>query len=280
MSYAEQSVWEKLSPVREQYQNIKTLHVKSRMFNEYSIAVPSNRFALIDYEQWADKKGRYKIVCSFTDFNGLTPVDLEFSYDGNSFYSLDKKNKIVSYGTEDPNGFPIPENPLFTPVLFLKQNSDECKSCILKLRDVIDSVKWRNILAKSEYMNDSNDSQKTINIPTNQTVNGIRAELHIHTDSNDFIERIDTVEATGKTIGLMKILEYQELILNGIKTHWPKIVQISGSNPLQKVTVTLTAEISLLEINNFIPDSVFSVDMSSAKSVWDNDTRTFLKQEK
>lgn len=276
-SYANETTWGNLAPVREQYQNIKTFHVKSQMLVESNdVPAPPNTVQWIDYEQWADSNGRYKTICSYAEPNGNVLFDYEFAYNGKTFYTFEKQDKILSYGKNEPNENPIPENPLLLPVLFLGRHSDECR-CPLKLRDVLDVGRWQNTLAQSESVDALNSSKKAVKIPTARTKNGARFDFRVNIAPNGLIEKIERVGTLGNTLTSVVFSEYQGIDVAGKKTYWPKTVKIAEYEPKQNSTIVMTAQITLVEINNTIPDKVFAVDIGAAKHVWDNDANMFVK---
>ncbi len=278
--YASQDAWEKLAPMREQYQKIKTLHVKSSMLVESGLTdSPNTAVILIDYEHWEDSNGRYKTVYGFIDANGpVAGSAWEYAYNGQTFYTFERQSKTASYGEIEPNGFPLtPENPLLAPLLFLKDNSNKYHICPLRFRDILNSDRWQNTLAKSEYLDLSDGSRKAIKIPA-RMIDNARFDSYLYLDPNGLVEKIKNIGIDGNAQSLsISISEYQTIILDGKKTYWPKIIEIIGTDPADKSSVKLTAQIDLVEIDIAIPAKTFTVDLASAKSVWNNDVKAFVK---
>jgi hypothetical protein len=277
VSSADEATWGNLAPVRKQYQNIKTLHVKSQMLVESNeVPVPPNTIQWINYEQWADSYGRYKTICSYAEPNGNVLFDYEFAYNGRTFYTFEKQDKVISYGKNDPNENPIPENPLLLPVFFLGRHSDECH-CPLKLRDVLNVGRWQDALAQSESVDVLDGPKKAIKMPTARMRNGEKFDLLVSVDPNGLIEKTERIGVSGNTLTSIVFSEYQGVDVAGKKTYWPKTVKITEYEPKQNSATTLTAQINLVELDNIIPDEVFTVDFASAKHVWDNDANMFVK---
>ncbi|MDD5011789.1 MAG: hypothetical protein PHQ00_06675 [Phycisphaerae bacterium] len=274
--YASQSVWEKLAPMKEQYQKIKTLHVKSSMLVESGrIDSPNTSVTLIDYEHWEDSNGCYKTVYGFMDANGpIAGSYWEYAYNGQTFYAFEKQSKIASYSATKPNTLITPENPLLSPLLFLKDASDNSS---LQLSAIRNSEKWQSILEKSECIKDSNSTKEVIKIASRKIDNS-KFDSYLYFAPNGLVENIKSVGVEDSLqSSSIKICEYQHIILSGKKTYWPKTVEITGTDLNDKSTVKLTAQIDLVEINTILPDKIFTVDISFAKSVWNEDTKMFVK---
>lgn len=271
------TVWSDLSPIREQYQKIKTLHVKSQMLIESNkVPVPSDRIQWIDYEQWADNTGKYKTVLTYAEPNGNVTLNIEYAYNGKSFFIFDKLDKSLSYGKNDSNKIPVPENPMLLPLFFLSKYSDECP-CPLKLHEAINSERWQNSLSQSKSLDILESGKKAVDVPTSRTKNGARFDFRVNLAPSGLIEKIERVGNSENILTSIVFSEYQNINVSGKVTHWPKTVKLSEYGSKQNEVTSLTAQINLIEIDNVIPDKTFTIDLALAKHVWDNDANMFVK---
>ena len=284
VSVGDGSVSGRLKKLKEQYQNINTLHVKSQIvISAYSMGAktPLNgkgAIRQIHNEYWADKNGHYRINSSFYDSNGVPIGIWEIAYDGNLFQLFDKRSLLFSCGSKDRQQNPIaPENPLFAPLQFLKQENDNCQACPLKLTDVIDTEKWDEKIgiAKVVVMSDQKAGQMVIETPKN-LMEGKESVSRVYLgDIQDYLPlKTNVVDANGNIITSTEITAYNIIVLNGKQTYWPKSVRFSGKDA--QAELNTDAEVEVCQINECLPPDIFTVDSSSARSIWDDDDKKFV----
>lgn len=271
-AFADQTSWDKLKSIREQYQEVNSLHVKSFMQVETMIInSPQPIINTIDYEQWAMPNGLFRTEWKITDANNNIISDMEYSYDGKIFYSFDKLSEVMSYGEIEPNGFSVIENPLFAPLYFLKNRSENP----LKLHDILNINKWQKSLANAEFSKSSNNKEDIVKLSSNIMNNSDLTSL-IYFEPND--SKIKSIKTGNENQFLtISINQYQTINLKGKKTIWPKLLEISFDTKDHQTSSKLLSQIESLEINLSFSNKIFTMDPSAAKSVWDNDTKTFVK---
>ena len=272
--------------LKEQYQNISTVHVKSQMLIKVYFGrtqEPPTEDATIrhnHYEYWANNQGHYRIN-SFYDSNDM-PDAFDFAYNGNLFQVFDKRASLFRFSQKDPEQNPLaPENPLFAPLLFLGRNDDNCPACVLKLADATNNKTW-----------EEKTNNATVVTPSDQTPGQIVAEIpggvmdgkdfvfHVYFSDNpdDLPSKINWIDTAGNIIFQTEISAYKPVDLNGKQTYWPKSVHQSSIDAQGNILlVELNAEIELLQINEELPPDIFTIDPSSANAIWDDDAKVFVK---
>jgi hypothetical protein len=278
----------KLQKLKEQYQRINTVHLKSEMavktYIGHAQEPPSDEVAVlqISYEYWGDKNGNYRINSFFYDSNGTPEAAWESAYDGSLFQLFDKRSLILSYSAQVPDQNPCaPENPLFAPLLFLGRNDDSCRACTLKLTDVLSAQTWQTRTSNAQTLKtpDEVSGQAVMKVP-GAVMEGKEFSFQVYFGPTpDYIpSKINWVDVNGNVINLAEIPAYQAAILNGIQVYWPKSVRHANMDGQGNVLVESTAEIQICQINVDLPADIFTIDPSSARTIWDNDSEMLLTQ--
>ncbi len=274
--------------LKDQYQIIDTVHVKSQISTKTyfrRLQDPLSNDAIVqhnDYEYWANKEGNYRVNSFSYDPNGNFVGAWEFGWNGSLFQLFDKRGLVFTFGKKDREQNPCaPENPLFAPLSFLGRNDDNCPACTLKLADVRNVEQWEERINSAEVVTTSaqTPTQMVVEIPGG-VMDGRDFVFHVYfVDKPDYLPlKINWVDASGNTICQTEITAYREIDLNGKQTYWPKSMRHSGMDASGVILVELRAEIEVCEINKELPPDIFTIDFSSAESVWDDDAQILLKQ--
>ncbi|MBN1391282.1 MAG: hypothetical protein JW947_00590 [Sedimentisphaerales bacterium] len=277
----------RVQKLKEQYQSINTVYIKSQIVMKVYIGLaedpPSDKLKIRrnHYEYWANKDGHYRVNSFFYDSNGMPEDAWEFSYDGSLFQIFDKRALLFSYGREDPEQNPCaPENPLFAPLWFLGRNDDNCLACALKLKAVIKADTWEEKLNSSKVIavSDQKPSQIVMETPKG-VVEGRKAVSRIYFgDVTDYLpSKINVVDTEGNIITSTEITAYKAIGLNGKQTYWPKSIHFSGKDAKGNILVEMDAEVEVCQINEGLPPDIFTIDFSSARAVWDDDAKKFVE---
>ena len=278
----------RLQKLKEQYQDINTVHLKSQMVVKAYIGHVQEPFSdevtvlQISYEYWADKNGNYRVNSFFYDSNGTPEAGWDFAYNGSLFQLFHKRSLLLTYRRQAPDQNPCaPENPLFGPLLFLGRNDDSCPACTLKLMDVLSAQTWESKTSNLKVVETAEQTpeQTVIEVPGGMA-EGKEFVFHVYFGQTpDYVpSQTNWVDVNGNVINSAQITAYQAATLNGIEVYWPKSVRRASMDGQGNILAESTAEIQVCQINIDLPADIFIIDPSSAKSIWDEDSQMFLTE--
>lgn len=290
--FGNDDITRRFSALQSQYKVIKTVYVKSqiikndfssRIQNPTSKTVKTNKMT---YEYWADDQKHYKGHSFFAASENDPEDDVEFAVNGKLWQHFDKTAGYFTYNTEEFTALPPAlENPLFLPLAFLSRE-DNYPACVLKLEEVLNNEIWSKKLANVKVVTvpDQTPGQIVVEIPGGiQVLVEKKFVYHVYfSEEPDFLPaKISWVDETGRTFKVLEFV-YNIIELDGRKTYWPQIVRgIVMWPPIataENVTADFNVKTEFLKINQGLPSNIFTLDISSAETIYDDNLKIFIKQ--
>jgi len=272
--------------LKDQYQSIKTVHLKSQMVTKIYFERKENPLSdnatIVQhhYEYWADKDGNYRVNSSFDSNEDSGSWD--FAYEGELFQVFDNRASLFRYSATEPQQNPLaPQNSLFAPLLFLGRDDDNCLACTLKLADVLDSETWQEKAANAKVITTPGQApgQVVAEIPGGVS-RGKEFVWHVYFGGDcDYLpSKINRVDKQGNIMSSSTITAYKAIDLNGKQTYWPESINYLIMDTPKVTVVEFNAQINVCQINGDLPAGIFTIDSSKANGIWDDDAGVFVKQ--
>lgn len=180
------------------------------------------------------------------------------------------------------------DNPLFLPLTFLsEENNVNSPGKVLQLKDVLNDEMWQKKLAPAKISIVPNLSPGQIVV---EITGGILFALekpfvyHIYfnneSDSPQFLPVKINLIVSGRTFKSFEF-EYEPMDLDGKQMYWVRSAHMLSTWPIhgkETIVYERTIKTEFLEINKELSSDIFTLDISSAKSIWDNNLKKFIKQ--
>ncbi len=273
---------ERLQRLFDQYARIQTLHFEADYRSTFSSSADRQKLEQPTViartsSYWMVDGGLYRGRTETAPYDEFPGSIYEFGFNGSTYQFLDRPASIFSFGraneiAQNPASL---ENPIFTPVSFLSKDVDGCRACVLTLPDILNAQSQSAVLSAVKVISAPGDAELVIELP-----GGILLErpftfqLHFAAVPDYLPSRIVWMTASGplKTSDI----EYQRFELESGEMYWPKKVH-GLATPGKDISDELMLETRLIEINKTLPEGIFDIDFSSATSVWNYDTKSFVK---
>ncbi len=289
VTFGNDDVARRFSELEAQYKGIKTVYLKSQILKKYypsRFQEPTSNTAEIyqmTYEYWADDHGHYRGHSFFAASENDPENDIEFAVNGKLWQGFNKTAGLFVYDTKEFKGTPpYLENSLFSPLSFLSREDDNCPGCVLHLEDVLNAETWNRKLASARIVTapDQAQGQVVVEIPGGILI-GKAFVYHVYfSDKPDFLPaKISWVDETGRTFKSLEFV-YNATDLDGKQTYWAQSVRLLGM-PIagtETIIYDLNVKTEFLEINQELPPDIFTLDISSAETIWDDNLKLFIKQ--
>jgi hypothetical protein len=237
---------------------VTSLHVRARI--TVTSEDTGNRPVAGDFEYW-EQGGKYRIHVGIDVSEA--PVS-ELAYDGRQFQLVLPKDSLLSIARADERMVPLGiPNPVFLVLQPLSVATPECRFCVLRLSDLRSLRSLRYATGATEQAaSRTNDSSFKVTL----AATGDPAAIELTQDSGEVesVERADFSDyrqVEGSGIAMPRVVSFHRTVITGdVVTH-----------------VAITYRIDELQLGNDIDSSVFTLDRSVYKRVFDGDRKVFLK---
>lgn len=252
-----------LDQVRDAFRGMGSLHV--RAVAEVTIERPSGTVSGSGSFEYWELGAKYRID------NELGPTlgqhrGTTITYDGTRFAYYDKGQSHLSYsGTDTRNNPTFLPNPVLLIVDFLRGGiQDNCGNCRVRLADLNNESQWDDTM--SSFQLGPGETVETVR----QTAAGHRVHHRVKL-SADGQQRIVRIEREDEKSRGTAVIDFGAHDSEGL----PRLVTVTAKS--KAGTLYASFLIETLEPATSADDSLFSVDSSGVRTVWDVDSETFLR---
>jgi hypothetical protein len=212
-----------------------------------------------DFEYW-EQGGKYRIHMGIDVAEAMVS---ELAYDGRQFQLvLPKGTPLLSVARADERMVPLGiPNPFFLVLQPLSVTTPECPGCVLRLSDLRTLRSLRQAAGATEPgVSRTDDSSFKVTL----AASGDPAAIELTQGAGEVVERAD-------------LSDYREV--EGVGIDMPRAVSFHRTVKTDDsvLHVAITYRIDELQLGSDIDSSVFTLDRSAYKRVWDGDRKVFLK---
>lgn len=220
---------------------------------------------------------KYRTECNVSTSTTNTVQVFQTAFDGTVGSSFHTNMLYMTQGDKDEPGdrSPNPLNPLIMPFLFLSKDSDSCPGCRLRFKDILS----REALPNARFTNAIVSNGVFHASIVGPVVDGRTTswKISMETNGNDFTPDSITRIIPGEGEQRYRLTSYTNLG----RAWFPSQIEYQcftypiswNSTPvLTGLTVLVSAKIP-----EAISNSVFRLDESRAKTIWNNDKKQAVK---
>lgn len=227
------------------------------------------------YEFWAEGE-KYKAVSRFnSESKGM---NCSVAFDGRQFQWLDENSRRLVYSKLEKSNPMLPFNPILYPFEFLSQEDDANPAQSLKIGELcaVSTLQNRCADAMSEV---AADKSIVVHIPSRGgVIDGRQFSWRLRFGVNpDYLPvEINRIGTNGAIITASHI-EYARVAMGAEQYYWPTRVKVELRSTNSEVAITSDIVVDRVDVNSSMPSDMFGFDFRSALSIWDDDSRTFVK---
>jgi hypothetical protein len=271
----------------ENFYSLKSFQIEAQVIlvkNDENIAnvveLPSNTFNF-----FGAGVGEFVLHKGYRDSSHiLGPWDREVAWNGSLYQHYQKEGAVpyFSYISKNsPNLNASIENPLFLPIAFLSKDSDEVPGWNFRLQDVVQDELWEPAFFKASFS--EKDIDNIVRVP-GQILEGNKTFYLVEfMNEPDFLPKIIThINEGGSKIYTMN-LEYEKYEVDKVPRFFANTIRFEYHNPESQFehngsTYNRTLiKIMDLQINDEIPDSLFTLKPSVRDVIWDGNINAFVQ---
>lgn len=233
-----------------------SLHLRARI--TVTSEDTGNRPVAGDFEYW-EQGGKYRIHAGIDVSEA--PVS-ELAYDGHRFQLVLPKDSLLSIARADERMVPLGiPNPFFLVLQPLSVATPDCPFCVLRLSDLRTLRSLRQAASATEpAASRTDDSSFKVTL----AASGDPAAIELTREAGELVERAE-------------FSDYRKV--EGAGIDMPRIVSLHRTIKTEDsvLHVAITYRIEELQVGSSIDNSVFTLDRSAYKRVWEGDRKVFLK---
>jgi hypothetical protein len=258
----------KLEQVRDFYRTLSTVHLEAAVSFNFPDRVGTGTF-----EYWA-KGAKYRLRATVDPRLGLAS-GLEAAYDGVRYQNLYLDDARLSLQRENPGQIPTPfSNPFFLPVSFLSSAEEACGACELTLSDLSDEKRWLSRVGEARGIREKS-SDGALLLPGGRSEGKLFFFRVVFAQGNGLISKIESVRPDGVVFRSLELTGYEKFAK--LSQPFPSHMVVSALSESGKPMASIHFMVKTLELNVPIESKRFTIPLSSAETVIDEDGPTFLK---
>lgn len=269
-----------LEELHQKYSRVRSVHMVATA--KISIYEGSIREGTGTFEYWAEGN-RYRTSCR-TDPSLELLSDIDMAYDGARFSYFERQAGMLSHRVQDEEkSLAALPNPFFLPVDFFTNDTDECKFCMLRLKDFHSrSTQWDKRKDKISIRSKGKDKNTQLEFTEVEMPGDVidkkdsKFRLHLAANANGLAHatKIERLQRDEKPLTSIVSSDF----ISTPAGDFPRRIQVQAFDAQSTVVMQVDFYIETLEVNQPIDNSVFKIKDEEAEGVWDSDAKRFIKE--
>jgi hypothetical protein len=215
---------------------------------------------------------------SYLDDTTISEMQTQVAYDGDDYQLLRSDGTLSIRSQDTAQLLAILPNPIVELIQFCYPLTNATNATMVRIKDVVEDeipssffdIEWVTV-------QDGSRELKRAVFPGGD-YEGSEYQHYVYADEATLNQpvRIDRVTSTGN-ITSAEFFDYIRYDVGEIKAFWPTTIILRGYDPTtHEEAVSITYEITYIELEEPMDDEVFVIDAAYAARVWDDDLEVFL----
>ncbi|MGH9868525.1 MAG: hypothetical protein ACREAA_10230 [Candidatus Polarisedimenticolia bacterium] len=270
-----------LTALKSRFSRLDSVHIKATarvvkfLGAEQEGANQEHVAGLGQFEYWASGD-KYRVNSSSDPALGLEG-DSQTAWNSKEFQFFRPSDSVLSIQRTDPGmvSAALP-NPFFLETMFLTRDSDSCPTCLTSPGDLRNARRWSRVLDRAHSEETAQRAGETVLVP-GQVLHGLPLVYRLAFQGGGAGTKLESIDrlTRGRVLSTTRFSDYRPADQGGgeFARHIEEHVYDDAGNVLAHLGWT----IDVVEINQVIPDEIFTIDRESAPAIWDSETGRFTK---